>query len=103
MSEEGCQLCEGNAPTTRDIINTILLGLLILLVAFCIYRMLANQFDNLEAMDAIIADGKLIVKIMMNFLQLLSSIPAIITIEMPPALFSFVVGLNFVNFDIGGL
>ena len=103
MSEEGCQLCEGNAPTAQDIINTLLLGILILLVGFCIYRLLANQFDNLEAMDAIVADGKLIVKIMMNFMQLLSSIPAIITIEMPPALFSFVVGLNFVNFDIGGI
>ena len=36
-------------------------------------------------------------------MQLLSSIPAIITIEMPPQVFSFLVGINFVQFDVGGI
>ena len=103
MSPEGCQSCEAEEITTQEIINTVLLALLVLLVALCIYMLIKNQLDNLEAMDAIISDMKLLLKIMMNFMQLLSSIPAIITIEMPPQVFSFLVSINFVQFDVGGI
>jgi hypothetical protein len=103
MSPEGCKNCEAQEVSTQDIINTVLLAVLALLVVICVYLLIKNQLDNLEAMDAIISDMKLLLKIMMNFMQLLSSIPSIITIEMPPQLFSFLVSINFVQFDMGGI
>ena len=103
MSPEGCKNCEAQEISTQDIINTVLLALLIIIVCLCIYMLIKNQLDNLEAMDAIISDLKLLLKIMMNFMQLLSSIPSIISIEMPPQLFSFLVSINFVQFDMGGI
>ena len=59
MSPEGCQSCEAAEITTQDIINTVLLAILVLLVAICIYMLIKNQLDNIEAMDAIVSDLKM--------------------------------------------